>query len=260
MKTYQQLLLYLVIFTTVISKDEINKTFSESKNNTNKSYSNTSQNSTSKNSRHQTNLNITEFNLTTDEKDKLMFCSYFVDTTLKHNKGPIRGLANKTNISYGMAFEKVGSDIFEYCNKKMPMKTVNKYLKNLTYSGGFKLTNEYAEYVEIDYDKYKNKSDFELSENQELLNAKYKKTQEIFIIMQMEKRKKFIDSLNKTKNKENTKIIEDNAKLRKYPINTIIFLMIFALLIIIAVFLLGSLINKRKKDKKDKKDKKEKTQ
>ena len=255
MKKYQQLLLCLLLLSAIITKDEHNKTTSDSKNYNNKINLNTKQNSTSKDFK-ESNLNKTDFNLTIDEKDKLMFCSYFVEQSLNYNKGPIRGLANKTNVSYGMVFEKVGSDIFEHCYNKMPMKIVNKYLKNLTYLGGFKLTKEYADYVTIHYDKYKNKNDFELSKNQELLNDKYKNAKEFFIIVQMEKRKKMIDELNKPKNKEEIKKnVENKIKFRKYPINTIIFLMIFAILIITAVFLLGSLINKKKNIKKDKKAK-----
>ena len=119
---------------------------------------------------------VEKLNITIDEMDKMLLCSIFIQKGLSKDKDRIEALINKTNIpepDHYLVFDKIGSDIFERCYKDIDMKTVRKYFYNLSSVGSLDWDKKYDKYVEIDYDKYLNESNFNLTEEQKLLSIKF---------------------------------------------------------------------------------------
>ena len=195
-------------------------------------------------------LESKELNLTIDEMDKMMLCSVFIQESLRKDKDRIEALANKTNTSDLLVFDKLGTDIFEYCYNNIDMPTVRKYFKNLTYLGGYEWKNEFDKYIEINYDKYLEKKNFDLTDEQQLLSQNFNLVKEKFKKKQLEEREKIKDDHEKLK--------IGNFDLEDIPNNIkgIIFIFVFMVIFGGSIFLLKTLINKPKK----KKEKKKKTQ
>ena len=188
-----------------------------------------------------------ELNLTMDEMDKMMLCSVFIQEALRKDKDRIEALANKTNTSDLLVFDKIGTDIFENCYKNIDIPTVRKYFKNLTYLGGYEWKNEFDKYIEIDYDKYLEKNNFDLTFEQQMLSNNFSVVKDLFKKKQLEKKEKIKE--------EHDKIKIGNIDIESIPNNIkgIIFVIIFAIIFGGSVFLLKTLINKPKKKKEKKK-------
>ena len=196
------------------------------------------------------NNNTQELNLTIDEMDKMMLCSIFIQEALRKDKDRIEALSNKTNISDLYIFDKIGTDIFENCYNNIDMPTVRKYFNNLTYLGGYEWRNEFDKYIEIDYDKYLKTTDFNLTNQQQILSNTFNSVKEKFKQKQLEEREIMKEEKNKLK--------IGNFDLENIPNNLkgVIFVLIFAIIFGGSIYLLKTLINKPKK----KKEKKKKTQ
>ena len=194
--------------------------------------------------------NTQELNLTIDEMDKMMICSIFIQEALRKDKDRIEALANKTNIVNSYVFEKIGTDIFENCYNNINLLLVRKYFKNLTYLGGYEWRNEFDKFIEIDYDKYLEKKDFNLTLQQKILSHSFDIVKEKFKQKQLEEREKVEEEKNKLK--------IGNFDLENIPNNLkgVIFLLIFAIIFGGSIYILKILINKPKK----KKERKKKTQ
>ena len=194
--------------------------------------------------------NTQELNLTIDEMDKMMICSIFIQEALRKDKDRIEALANKTNIVNSYVFEKIGTDIFENCYNNINLLLVRKYFKNLTYLGGYEWRNEFDKFIEIDYDKYLEKKDFNLTLQQKILSHSFDIVKEKFKQKQLEEREKVEEEKNKLK--------IGNFDLENIPNNLkgAIFLLIFAIIFGGSIYILKILINKPKK----KKERKKKTQ
>ena len=162
-----------------------------------------------------------DLNLTIDEMDKMMICSVFIQEALRKDKDRIEALANKTNNSNFEVFEKLGTDIFENCYKKIDMSTVKKYFKNLTYLGGYEWKKEFDKYIEIDYDKYLEKNNFNLSDEQQMLSQNFNIVKEKFKKKQLEEREKMKEDYDRLR--------IGNIDLENIPSNIkgIIFIFIF---------------------------------
>ena len=79
------------------------------------------------------------YNLTYDEMDTMMFYSIIIQETIRAKKKVVEEIAKKMNLtSNNPVYDKIGTDIFEQCNKKAGMDIVNKYIRNLTYLNNFK--------------------------------------------------------------------------------------------------------------------------
>ena len=196
------------------------------------------------------NNNTQELNLTIDEMDKMMLCSIFIQEALRKDKDRIEALSNKTNISDLYIFDKIGTDIFENCYNNIDMPTVRKYFNNLTYLGGYEWRNEFDKYIEIDYEKYLKTTDFNLTNQQQILSNTFNSVKEKFKQKQLEEREIMKEEKNKLK--------IGNFDLENIPNNLkgVIFVLIFAIIFGGSIYLLKTLINKPKK----KKEKKKKTQ
>ena len=190
---------------------------------------------------------LPQLNLTMDEMDKMMLCSVFVQEALRKDKDRIEALGNKTNISNILVFEKLGADIFENCHKSIDLQTVGKYFKNLSYLGGYEWKNEFDRYIEIDYDKYLQQKNFNLTEDQKEFAKQFTIVKEKFKKKQLEEREKIEE--------ENNRLKIGNIDLENIPSNIkgIIFIIVFAMIFLGSLLLLKSLVNKPKKKKEKKK-------
>ena len=194
-----------------------------------------------------------KFNLTIDEMDKMLLCSIFIQKALSKDKDRIEALINKTNITeenHYLVFDKIGSDIFERCYKDIEMKTVRKYFYNLSTVGDLDWDNKYDKYVEIDYDKYLNESNFNLTEEQKLLSIQFNAVKQRLTEKQKEEKEK----------KEIIKEDQYKLKIGNFDIDNIpdnlkgfLFVLVFAIIFIGSIYLLKTLVNKPKKVKQKKK-------
>ena len=214
------------------------------------------QNKTSSNSSESKEDNIDyieKLNITIDEMDKMLLCSIFIQKGLSKDKDRIEALINKTNIpepDHYLVFDKIGSDIFEKCYRDIDMKTVRKYFYNLSSVGSLDWDKKYDKYVEIDYDKYLNESNFNLTEEQKLLSIKFSAIKQRLT----EKQKEDQEKKEKIK-EEQYKIKIGNFDLDNIPDNIkgFFFVLVFAAIFIGAIYLLKTLVNKPKKVKQKKK-------
>ena len=193
------------------------------------------------------------FNLSNDEMDKMIFCTFVIQNTLKDKKDDLIGLQKKMNLtSPNIIYEKIGTDMFEKCNKNADINIVNKYIKNLTYFNNFKNEKSFKPLVDIDFDKYNNESDLVLTMEQQILMYKYQSVEEVF-------RQKRADQRDTTVKDNNEKIKIGNFDIDNIP-GSIKFsmLLLFLILIFGGVFYFLKKMEKKPKDKK--KNKKKKTQ
>ena len=193
------------------------------------------------------------FNLSNDEMDKMIFCTFVIQNTLKDKKDDLIGLQKKMNLtSPNIIYEKIGTDMFEKCNKNADINIVNKYIKNLTYFNNFKNEKSFKPLVDIDFDKYNNESDLVLTMEQQILMYKYQSVEEVF-------RQKRADQRDTVVKDNNEKIKIGNFDIDNIP-GSIKFsmLLLFLILIFGGVFYFLKKMEKKPKDKK--KNKKKKTQ
>ena len=192
------------------------------------------------------------FNLSFDEMDKMIFCTFVIQNTLKDKKDDLLNIQTKMNLSSpNIIYEKIGTDMFEKCNKNADINTVNKYIKNLTYFNNFKFEKSFKPLIDIDFDKYNNESDLVLTMEQQVLMYKYQSVEEIFRQKRADQREAF--------EQEEKKIKIGSLELDQIP-NYIKFTAFLVVLLIIfgGIFYFLKTLEKKPKDKK--KNKKKKTQ
>lgn len=190
------------------------------------------------------------FNLTYDEMDKMIFCTFIVQETIREKKEDFEAIQKKMNLSTpNPIYEKLGTDMFEKCNNKVDINIVSKFIKNMTYFNNFKMDKSYKALVELDYDKYNNESDLVLTMEQQVLMYKYQRVEDIF-------RQKRAD-LRDTIDKDNQKIKIGNLELDNIP-SSIKFTAFLAVLAILfgGIFYFLKKLEKKPKDKKKNKKKK----
>ena len=193
------------------------------------------------------------FNISINEMDTIMLCSMIVQEHIKTKVNEIDAVSKRLNLtSPNQIYEKYGTDIFEKCNKNMDIKTVNTYIKNLTYFYNFKWEKSFDEYTKIDFDKYANETDLRLTMDQQILMYRYSKVNEMFRIKKADDREKI--------EKENRKIKIGQIDMDSIPTNFKlgIFLVILGIFFGGIFYFLKTLQNKPKEKKK--KEKKKKTQ
>ena len=184
------------------------------------------------------------FNLTYDEMDKMIFCTFIVQETIREKKTDFEAIQKKMNLSTpNPIYEKLGTDMFEKCNNKVDINIVSKFIKNMTYFNNFKMDKSYKALVELDYDKYNNESDLVLTMEQQVLMYKYQRVEDIF-------RQKRAD-LRDTIDKDNQKIKIGNLELDNIP-SSIKFTAFLGVLAILfgGIFYFLKKLEKKPKDKK----------
>lgn len=190
------------------------------------------------------------FNLTYDEMDKMIFCTFIVQETIREKKEDFEAIQKKMNLSTpNPIYEKLGTDMFEKCNNKVDINIVSKFIKNMTYFNNFKMDKSYKALAELDYDKYNNESDLVLTMEQQVLMYKYQRVEDIF-------RQKRAD-LRDTIDKDNQKIKIGNLELDNIP-SSIKFTAFLGVLAILfgGIFYFLKKLEKKPKDKKKNKKKK----
>ena len=192
------------------------------------------------------------FNLSFDEMDTMIFCTFVIQNTLKDKKDDLSNLQKKMNLSSpNIIYEKIGTDMFEKCNKNANINIVNKYIKNLTYFNNFKYEKSFKPLIDIDFDKYNNESDLVLTMDQQVLMYKYQSVEEVFRQKRADQREAY--------EQEEKKIKIGSLELDQIP-NYIKFTAFLVVLLIIfgGIFYFLKTLEKKPKDKK--KNKKKKTQ
>ena len=67
------------------------------------------------------------YNLTYDEMDTMIFCSILIQESIQKKKKEIEDIIKKLNSSSSdQVYDKIGTDIFEYCTKNVDINIVNK--------------------------------------------------------------------------------------------------------------------------------------
>ena len=246
------------------------QTFSQETNQTEKVSNNTdnidnidnidNQNNTHYNQRHKYNSMKSDtdknrpYNLTYDEMDTMMFCSIIIQEALRTKKKEIEEITKKLNLSStNPVYDKIGTDIFEQCNKKAGMDIVNKYIRNLTYLNNFKWEKNFENFATINLTKYNNQSDLILTQSQRVLMYLYQRVDELFRQKRADKR----DEIEQ----ENQKIKIGNLDMDSIP-NSFKFgaLLIVIILLFGGVFYFLKQMQKKPKDKKKNKKKKMKSE
>ena len=251
------------LITTLVLNQESNQTFSfEDLNQTKNKPNPTSNNSFSHNQKQGYNPKPhydknRPYNLTIDEMDTMMFCSIIVQETLRAKKDEVENITKKMNLSSSNpVYEKIGTDIFEQCNKKAHIILVNTFIKNLTYFKNFRWDKNFETLEQIDFTKYNNESDLILTQSQRILMYLYQRVDELF-------RQKLADerdtNVEPEKNINNQKI-----KIGNIDVDTIPNSIKFGAFLIVIILLFGGvmyLLRKMEKKPKDKKkNKKKKTE
>ena len=196
------------------------------------------------------------FNMTTNEMDTIIVCAFIVQETMRGMKTEMEELEKKMNTTLNGVYERVGTDIFKKCNLKIDIKTVNKYVKNLTYFNNFQLDETLDEFSKIDFDNYTNETDLSLTMEDQILLYKYQKVDELF-------RQKKADQRDLDDNNEDYE--RGKLKIGKLDVDNIpqsmkiIFFLVILITFFGGMFYLLKKLEKKPKDKK-KKDKKKKNQ
>ena len=186
------------------------------------------------------------FNMTIDEMDKMMICTVIVQESIKKLESKIKNIEKKLNISNNIVNEKIATDIFEKCNKNIDIKTANYYIKNLTFLNSFKWEKKFDEYLQIDFDKYKNQSDLEYTIEQQVLMYKFEKVEEIYNQKRVEDKEKY--------QKENKKSRIGKIDLEKIPSSFKLFIFLSILFLFFGgIFYFLKTLQKKPKEKKKKK-------
>ena len=140
------------------------------------------------------------FNLTIDEIDTMMVCSMIMEEKMKKYSNNINNVKKRFNFTkIDFVNNKVSMDIFEKCNKEIKIEKVNYHIKNLTFINDFVWEKNFDKISEINFDKYKNISDMEMTAEQNTLKYKFKKAEEVFQQKQMEDRERYIKANQKIK-------------------------------------------------------------
>jgi len=254
----KHILFFLII--TLVFNQETNKTYSfDDYNETKGKHNQTSNHSFSHNQKQRYNTKPhydknRPYNLTIDEMDTMMFCSIIVQETLRAKKEEVENVTKKMNLSStNPVYEKIGTDIFEQCNKKANIILVNTFIKNLTYFKNFRWDKNFETLGQIDFGKYNNESDLMLTQSQRILMYLYQRVDELF-------RQKFADerdnNVEPEKNINNQKI-----KIGNIDVDTIPNSIKFGAFLIVVILLFGGvmyLLRKMEKKPKDKKKNKKK--
>ena len=262
---FNRLFFSILLIVLILSQEqnyEETKTINNSDNNSNNDNSNEDTNRTYEykprkktDSTQESNIDKEHpYNLTYDEMDTMMFCSILIQESIQKKKKEIEGLAKKLNLSSSdQVYDKIGTDIFEYCTKKADIKIVNKYIKNLYYSNNFKWEKSFDSLTQINSTKYNNKTDLYLTQSQRILMFLFQKVNELF----RQKRADQTVDFEKEIQQENQKIKIGNFDMNNIPIG--IKLGIFLIVIIVlfgGVFYFLKKMEKKPKDKKKNKKKK----
>ena len=252
-------LFFFFLLNLVINQEQNNNNIIEEPNQTKLNLNQTINQTHSQNQQKQNKYNDKNhpYNLTMNEMDTMMFCSIIVQETLRTKVSEVENITKKLNLSStNPVYEKIGTDIFEQCNKKANILLVNTFIKNLTYFNNFKWDKNFESLAQINYGKYNNKSDLILTQNQRVLMYLY---QRVDVLFQQKRADETVEQRNKPKPEINKKIKIGNIDVDNIP-KTITFGAFLLVIILLFGGVMYFLKKMEKKSKDKKKDKKKKTQ
>ena len=185
------------------------------------------------------------FNLTIHEMDKLMACSTILSLKTQKDNDIILKVLNKFNKSLTEKVEgKMLTEMYENCVNKIDNKTILKFFNNFTYVPDSVYLNEYDKLLLPKYDSYNEKSDFELTIDQQILSYKFEKVKELYE-----------QKTSKERLENSQRISLGNYDITKIPfyVKGIIFILVFGIFIFGTLFYLKKLTTKPESNKKKKK-------
>ena len=185
------------------------------------------------------------FNLTIHEMDKLMACSTILSLKTQKDNDIILKVLNKFNKSLTEKVEgKMLTEMYENCVNKIDNKTILKFFNNFTYVPDSVYLNEYDKLLLPKYDSYNEKSDFELTIDQQILSYKFEKVKELYE-----------QKTSKERLENSQRISLGNYDITKIPfyVKGIIFILVFGIFIFGTLFYLKKLTIKPESNKKKKK-------
>ena len=185
------------------------------------------------------------FNLTIHEMDKLMACSTILSLKTQKDNDIILKVINKFNKSLSEKVEgKMLTEMYENCVNKIDNKTILKFFNNFTYVPDSVYLNEYDKLLLPKYDSYNEKSDFELTIDQQILSYKFEKVKELYE-----------QKTSKERLENSQRISLGNYDITKIPfyVKGIIFILVFGIFIFGTLFYLKKLTTKPESNKKKKK-------
>ena len=247
--TYFLLLLIFLVFcqnsdkTTTKEKIEKNEVKEHNLNSTNT-------NDTSSKEKEKSKI---PFNMSIDQVDTFLFCSLVVQEKIKKVQKDIQLVTKRLNLSsQDPVNDKAGTEFFQKCTNNVDIKTVNKYIKNLTYFYNFKYEKDFDELTKIDFDKYKNRTSLRFSTEQQILMYKYNKINEFYTQKKADERDKI--------QQENRKIKIGQIDMDSIPLSFKLGIFLVILILFFGgIFYFLKTLQRKPKEKK-KKDKKKKTQ
>jgi hypothetical protein len=185
------------------------------------------------------------FNLTIHEMDKLMACSTILSLKTQKDNDIILKVLNKFNKSLTEKVEgKMLTEMYENCVNKIDNKTILKFFNNFTYVPDSVYLNEYDKLLLPKYDSYNEKSDFELTIDQQILSYKFEKVKELYE-----------QKTSKERLENSQRISLGTYDINKIPfyVKGIIFVFVFGVFIFGTLFYLKKLTTKPESNKKKKK-------
>lgn len=186
--------------------------------------------------------------LDSEELDKLLSCSYFVQQILMKEKENCNKTALKINSTFQMVQEKIGSEIYEQCMSKITKNISDKYFINVTLQEPLKWDAENEKIINLNYEQFKNVTDLEPSAIQKILLRRYHQARKIYERRAIDQEKERQDN-----RKDSIKIgnfdLGNMNKLTKFVIFVVAFACIFGAL----VYMLNGLVKHENKKKKKKK-------
>ena len=193
------------------------------------------------------------FNMSINEVDTYLFCSLVVQEKIKKVQKDIELVTKRLNFSSKDPIsDKVGTEFFQKCTNNVDIKTVNKYIKNLTYFYNFKYEKDFDELTKLDFDKYKNRTSLRFSTEQQILMYKYNKINEFYTQKKADERDKI--------QQENRKIKIGQIDMDSIPLSFKLGIFLVILILFFGgIFYFLKTLQRKPKEKK-KKDKKKKTQ
>ena len=184
------------------------------------------------------------FNMTNSEMDKLMACSFIMTYKSQKDKDIIQNTIQKFNSSLQeKAQGKIFTDIFEKCTDSIKEKTYSQFIKNLVVFQQPEFTNDIEKLVELDYSKYTDESNLDLTMEQQILAYKFQKVRNLYQ-----------EKMNKPNQEGNENFKSNTYDITKVPnfVKISLFIGVFGILFIGSYFALKKLTYKPEKKKKKK--------
>ena len=194
-----------------------------------------------------------EFNMTIDEMDKMIFCTFVMEQKMEKYSKELKELSKKFKINETekeMPYNKVSTEVFQKCTRRIDIKTVNYYVKNLTILNDFQWEKKFDKMTNINFNDYTSIDDLEYTLEQQTMLYKFKKVEKLFQQKVKDNREKYM--------KESQKIKIGNYDFENIPKG---FMLVITLVIFMIFF--GTIffyLKKLKKKKESNKKKKKKTQ